>query len=86
MKISKATMSVLEQLEAAAELVADRSARITAGDESLPSHFDKPAEYYDGLKSGYHAALEMLLMSHGQYGGFREITTKNGGKFHQYLF
>jgi hypothetical protein len=86
MKISKTVLGCIVELQEAMAHCANRAAQIKAGDPSLPSAvLERSADYYYGLVDGYHTSIEMLLMSHNAYRGFRTVSTKHGGEHNQYF-
>ena len=70
MQISKTTARILARLQQDGNWHMITAARVARHDPTLPSHFNKSADYYAGLAWGKYSALETILHEHNQYRGF----------------
>lgn len=78
MKLSKRMSEVVSKLQEDGDWHIKIAARKAAKDPTLPSWFDKPAEYYTGLSWGKYSSLEAILHAYKAYNGYTTTDIGNG--------
>ena len=85
MKLSKNTLYVIKYLQADVDWHYTVAGRISVNDPSLPAHYNKSVEYYEGLAWGKCCAIESLLTSHNVYKGYYVTDVGNGYVTNKYI-
>tara|TARA_R110000803_G_scaffold13482_5_gene37895 strand:- start:432 stop:764 length:333 start_codon:yes stop_codon:yes gene_type:complete len=71
MKLSRANLEAVDDMEQAAKSSLAYAARITCKDTRMPDYITiRPADFYEGQALGFYMAIEVLLFANKAYEGY----------------